>query len=1414
MALHISSVETTDLFVGTADAPEQVVRISLTGADGPVTLTVTGIGVRSGSVRLDDSGVQIPAWPGHVGSAAEPVRPGPVYEVGLATTAPTGSELVITVTAALGAESVSAEATFVVAEPGWTMVMVSHFHYDPVWWNTQAAYTSPWGLLAADGTTRRLYEGNGFALVDAHLDLARQDPDYAFVLAEIDYLKPYFDTHPERRGELRELMAAGRVELVGGTYNEPNTNLTGSETTLRNLVYGIGYQRDILGGDPRTAWQLDVFGHDPQFPGYLAAAGLTGSAWARGPFHQWGPIDRNHGEAIDDATAMQFASEFEWIAPSGRGVLTHYMPHHYSAGWWMHASADLAEATSAVYRLFRQVKPVAATRNVLLPVGTDYTPPNRWVTQVHRYMAQHYVWPRFVCGTPRHFLDAVRAEFDERGLAPSPQSRDMNPIYTGKDVSYIDTKQAQRAAETAATDAEKLATAAGLLGLGDYPHAALDKVWRLLCFGAHHDGITGSECDQVYLDLLQNWREAYDLAGDVRNRSLAAVTARIDTSAGPAVVVTNTTGGSRTDLVEVVVAQDLITGPMTVVDDTGAPVPTVLRRAGEPGWALTFLARDVPGFGWRCWYLTAGRPSDWELAEGTSIGNEYYRVTVDPDRGGCVSELTRQGENILTEGGLGHELRLYEEYPAHPQMGEGPWHLLPSGPVTGSAAAPAASVTRWTSPLGERLVVTGSLPELTYEQHLTTYHGLDRVDLRTRVVDYSGADRLLRVRFQLPLQGRRPVSEVAAAVVGRGFALPDVDAADAPWTLDNPANTWFGLSSTARVDLLRPDGTPCGAQAFGVVEIVVPETGVDVRDLVVALARCGVTATTSTVQGSRYGWLHVDSNLPDLRILVGGPDENILTAELLGQTPTGPGPHFVAPTRSVPDSWVPNADLRDLRALPVLVVTDINSAVADLADFRITATTSSDQQDDLLTDTTAALISYGLPGFAIDPTGALHLSLFRSCTGWPSGIWLDPPRRTTPDGSGFQLQHWTHEFDYALVAGDGDWREQSLPAQGQAFSTPLLARAEPAHPGLLPATETLLGLAKDVLLQTFKPTGNPVAQGRSARPQARDGVTLRVAESLGRPAAPQPAGRLASSMWSAADVLEVPIGPAVDLEPFEVATLLGRGPSTAPSTDSGLLGLATEIARPGFNRYWLHNRGPAPMGFQPVSVSIDRALAIPENGRIAFTVTLASHYTDQEVEGVLDLVLPAGWTAEPAQRVFRLAAGGHLRVPVETTVPEPHENGITFVAARLSCGDDEIEDVMTVVLGDPGELVPDGQATPEPTREQGTDPAEPGRSTGLDVEVLTPELTVTPGAHVRIALTNHSLGEIRGEIALVSPWGTWDLFPDVLRGFRVAPQARIEIAFPAWPAPPGPTRQAWALAKVMWFGRVQYSEPITVRVGP
>ncbi|MGH3563776.1 MAG: NEW3 domain-containing protein, partial [Mycobacterium sp.] len=381
-----------------------------------------------------------------------------------------------------------------------------------VWWNTQGAYTSVW-TEDPPGACRQT---NGLALVSAHLEMARRDPEYKFVLAEVDYLKPYWDTHPQNRADLRRLITEGRVEIMGGAYNEPNTNLTSPETTIRNLVHGAGFQRDVLGANPATAWQLDVFGHDPQFPGMAADAGLTSSSWARGPHHQWGPMAGD-----GDVRRMQFSSEFEWIAPSGRGLLTHYMPAHYSAGWWMDSSTSLDEAEEATYRLFTELKKVAVTRNVLLPVGTDYTPPNKWVTEIHRDWDARYTWPKFVCAVPAEFFAAVRAELAgngcQPGRQPSPQTRDMNPIYTGKDVSYIDTKQANRAAENAVLDAERFAVFAGAIGGADYPQAALAKAWVQLAYGAHHDAITGSESDQVYLDLLTSWRQAWELGRVIRD---------------------------------------------------------------------------------------------------------------------------------------------------------------------------------------------------------------------------------------------------------------------------------------------------------------------------------------------------------------------------------------------------------------------------------------------------------------------------------------------------------------------------------------------------------------------------------------------------------------------------------------------------------------------------------------------------------------------------------------------------------------------------------------------------------------------------------------------------------------------------------------------------------------------------------
>ncbi|GAA3240142.1 glycoside hydrolase family 38 C-terminal domain-containing protein [Dactylosporangium siamense] len=1372
--MRILAVTGTELFV---TGPLQVVRVEV--ADWPGRMDITGDGVR-----------------GHAD-----VHSGPVVEVGVECTAPPGTEVPIQVTTGDGH---SADATLVVAEPGWTVWMVSHFHYDPVWWNTQAAYTAMWDRAGRLGTEFRAgFQHTGFDLVRLHLETARRDPDYKFVLAELDYLKPYWDSHPEDRRYLRTLLDEGRLELMGGTYNEPSTNLTSAESTIRNLVHGIGFQRDIVGGDPRTAWQLDVFGHDPQFPGLVADAGLDSSSWARGPFHQWGPMLWTHEprDGWGDPATMQFSSEFEWISPSGRGVLTHYMPAHYSAGWHIDAQPTLAGAEQHVYELFLLLKQVAATRNVLLPVGTDYTPPAKWVTRIQRDWNARYTSPRFVCGLPSEFFAAVRSQLDREGRTPSPQTRDMNPVYTGKDVSFIDTKQAQRHVEALLVDAELFATVAAAHGAG-FPHEAVDKAWRQLVYGAHHDAITGSESDQVYLDLLAGWREAHDLAASVLDGALRRLGPEDGGGPGRRVVVFNPSAWPRTDLVRVRVEFGEPGTAGVSVGDRPTLLEHVRRHADGTVAAadVVFRAADVPALGYRAWPLTeAGAAAGWSEVGGTPvIENEVYRVTVDPARGGCVSSLVdlRTGRELLQPGRVGNELLVYDEYPAHPRFHEGPWHLLPKGPAThGSARGPAGSVRVEHSPLGERITVTGGTGPLRHTQTLTLWHGGDRLELTTRVDDFTGEDHLVRLCWPAAVAGGLPVSEVGNAVVGRGFGLIDVDAEQAPWTLDNPAQHWFAVSSTARVDVHDLAGTRRHTRAFGIAEIIAEDADrAGVRDLAVALVRRGVTATTSRPDGPRYGRLAVDSNLPDVRISVG---RTAFTAAVLAAA--GPGYAdevdrqlaadgrarvLVPAAKALTGVWLPNADLTGVLDLPVLVVVDdVEALCADLATGVVPVTQPlTGLPDPDLDDRTVALVNRGVPGFAVDTTGALHLSLLRSCTGWPSGVWIDPPRRTAPDGSTFQQQHWTHTFDAALVAGAGDWRATGLVRHGHEVNHPLHARVTD---GAAAASGGYVTVESDgdVVVAALKPTGNPLASGAAAT--AVDSVTVRLYEAAGRPTDVRLRLWTPATGATATNLLEAP-GDALPVRDGEVLLSLGGADIAQAAVRVGPIAAAVAPAEPAYAKYWLHNTGPAPTGNLPVTVHLDPPVSVVD-GPVAVTVTVASDLTADRALGAVELVVPPGWNASPSAFPYDLAPGGHTRHEVVVRPPDRPGSGVHWLRARTERG---VEDVARLLVGADG---------PEIVTAVWSDPSE---------------LVLRPGQETEIALNlaTDAAGPISVEVQLISPWHTWDLFPAPAALVELPAGGRSTLRLPVRvPAGHGPGRW-WALCRIAHAGELHYTEPITVAV--
>ena len=1411
--MRITAVHDTDLFVGTPALPRQLIRVVVADLSAPA------------SVRIAGPLVETPV-PAAIAAGKEQT-----VEVGVVFRAPSveGGTYQATVIVESGGDRATRPVRLTRAESGWTMWMISHFHYDPVWWNTQAGFTETWLDLPGAQEKRMPFQLSAFDLVRAHIDAARDDADYAFVLAEVDYLKPYWDRFPGDRADLRRLMREGRVELVGGSYNEANTNLTHPESTVRNLVYGLGYQRDVLGGEPRSAWMVDVFGHDPAYPGLVADAGMDSSVWARGPWHHVG-AKRHTGEI----TRQQFPSEFEWISPSGRGVLTGYLADHYVAGWDIERVDTLEESMRKAYEKFTDLKKVAATRNVLLPVGHDHNVPSRFCTQIHRAWNERYVWPRFQVGIPRDFFAAVRADAERRKTVISMQTRDMNPVYTGKDVSYIDTKQAQRAAEVAVLDGERIAALATLLG-ARYPHEALDKAWRQLVYGAHHDAITGTESDQVYLDLLNGWREADELGREVIDGSIEFLARHVALAGSHCILAVNTLSFERTALTTATVrftADDPVHG-VHVVDPSGADVPalteSVVRRADGSiaEIALSFVAEALPSLGYRVYQVLAADivPEGWSRATAAvpRIENEYFTVEADPSRGGALSSVVerRTGRELVRSGGLAAELTLQAELADHEYWGEGPWHLLPTGPGVATGSKPAA-VHVETSPLGARIVTSTELAGLRVTQLATLLRGIDHVDLTAHVDGSIGQDHLLRARFQFDAPGLLPVAEVGFGAVGRSFGFPDADAARSLWTLDSPAHTWAGLSSTARLNLRREDRDADDVHAFGVAEVVddtTPDRAEHVRALIAALAVKGVTATLTRPDGERYGALDADSNLPDIRIVLGRG--NAFAAAVLDSA--GPayrealdlnGRVFVPAARTRREQWIPDADLRGPRDLPVLIVGRTPAALAqfveDLADAAIEVPVPGGlaSTSEPAADRSVAVVNRGTPGFVVDPEGALSVNLMRACSGFPAQYWIEGERRTAPDGSSFAWQHWSHTFELSIVAGPGDWRENAFARVGQDVNHPVRARqARSALPAeatrTLPAELGLISITPaDVLLTTAKAAGNPLASG-SAATDTGD-LSLRVYDSTG--SAKTATVRVHGGVESAqrTDLLESAhrntdeglirvdaSSVAVDLSPADIATIRVRPTSRGiPGSDRPLARI-TEPVQPVFTKYWLHDQGPAPIGNLPVSLHI-----AADSDSLAVTVSCSA----DESGGVVEMVVPEGISVADTDFSYKLAAGEHTRFTVPCTVHGAP--GSYVVAAR-------IRDTAGQVLEDSAVIRVGETAHDQPTN-----------SELFDVVTDWPTLRLAPGqsADLPVRLTNLAASAIRGEVALISPYGTWITDGDVaittrVQPFSLEPGGSTTLTFSVRA---GAAARAgahwWALARVACHGALRYGPSTAVQI--
>ncbi|MEV8267763.1 hypothetical protein [Microbacterium sp. NPDC076911] len=1394
---RVLSAHSTDLFVDTPEGCLQVVRVRVEcpPGSGPTIVSVVGADV--------------------MGDAELPVRSGIFcVDVPVSTTGAFATELPARVSLYFGEDRTwvtSADVTVVVAEPGWSIHLVSHFHFDPVWWNTQAGSVTEWEHTVWSGSPQLLFQKSAVDVLLDHLRRAESDPQYRFVVAELDYLKPFRDRYPEYRETLDRLIAQQRVEVVGGTTNEPDSVLPAIETLRRNFRFGLQYQRDVMKAPVSTAWALDVFGHAPQFPAVAAEAGLSSVALARGAYHQWGQLRNDAFDSPHDEP-RQHSTDALWTAPGGSALQLHSLPMHYTGGHPIDTADTLEEAEALLMQWLALMSPHASARSVLVPAGTDLAPPVRWITELPRHFAEHYAWPKVKCSLPSEFFGEVAAQSllaPRLGHAEGLRvlTRDLNPIYTGKDVSYADIKAAHSRIERSAIDAEIWASLLGRASLGG---ADLDRVWRILVWLSHHDAVTGTSSDQVYIDMVAMWMEAGDIVRRALGSTLHALGSQIDASArqGVAFVVANSQSQDIGGVVRTTldVRANGSVG-LSVVDEAGQTVPVVVDGAtfSDDGVLLeaelSVSVTSVPGVGYTTlWAVGAESVPQWIDDYETTIRSSRHEVEVDPMRGGGIIRFIdkRVGRDLVADGALAGELVADFEHPTHPHVGEGPWHLLPTGERERVGERPATRTTRQRSPIGERLVVEGPLPDAcgVKARHTTTYFLPVRdgasLEVSHRLEGQSIDNRLLRVSWPVPVPGSRPVVAAGEAVIGRGHGFTTADSAVHPWTLDSAFHGWFAQSSVCRVVAGNT------YRAIGAAEIIAGAADPasqhlgDVLSL--AFARSGVTATPTRDIDARVGDLNLDSNLIDVRVVISGLDEDsIPTATLLRQPGLrlNEGVTWIPARESLEHQWVPGADLTSVAALPILAIVAktveqrqrlVSALVEHLdASHEIVVDSSSPfgpggelvHGEHQFEDLTIAIVTLDAHSGVIETDGTMWLNLRRSSTAWPSGQWIDPPRRTLPDGSAFGSQHWTHEVNYMVVVGEGDWRSAQIDNCADRFLRPLRV-----HPimgsGHGPASTRLLELSAGAKLEALRPTEHAAASLRVSQLGSTPMDAIIRTQTTVK----------AAHVSNLHDVQATPLrsspkGWAIEIPPVaSTSVLLDLDVAEQPTQRA--------FGTPIFSRWWTQNSGPPPANGLPVCVHLRPVRAERMLSSQEFDVVISSDAENgNEVE--LEFVLPKGTDLIGEPRSFRVQAGGHVT----------HRYSIAGDASACS----------VVVVGTP------------------SDNAYPST---WDIAHLGPKRTAEMVSWTRqpsaVVLSAGSTGKIvanvkwtgsipvQAEARVVSPFGSWELFVDPVHWAELLPDTESEFAF-SLAAPRGFAPGSWwGMIVVRVADRVIYSRAVDIVV--
>ncbi len=337
--------------------------------------------------------------------------------------------------------------------------LICNAHLDPVWqWRWEEGASE--ALATFRNAVEILHEHDGLIFCHNEAVLYRWVERYDPALFQ----------------EIRKLVRSGRWVVSGGWYLQPDVNIPGLESVIRQIAEGRRYFWEVFRAAPEVAYNFDSFGHSGGLPQVLKKSGYKMYIHMR-------PQSRELALPSD---------LYRWRGVDGSEILT----YRIAVGLY-HSERDnieqkIGEGVDLALKLDRDVP-------VFWGLGNHGGGATRQDLRIIDEMMNKEKRVRIIHSTPDRLGEALKAAAKN---APVVEG-DLQRVFTGCYTSLSRIKRAAQQSLAGLVQAEAL-RAATWWGNGQaFPVDELREAWQGHLFNDFHDILTGSCTGPAEADALE-----------------------------------------------------------------------------------------------------------------------------------------------------------------------------------------------------------------------------------------------------------------------------------------------------------------------------------------------------------------------------------------------------------------------------------------------------------------------------------------------------------------------------------------------------------------------------------------------------------------------------------------------------------------------------------------------------------------------------------------------------------------------------------------------------------------------------------------------------------------------------------------------------------------------------------------------